>query len=145
LWDEHVVREEDDDNCLIYIDRHIIHEVTSPQAFEGLRLAGRRPWRASSIVATPDHNVPTTDRSRGIEDPVSRLQLATLDASCEEFGIVEFKMDDHRQGIVHVIGPEQGAGERNGTAIGAPGKHSGGDLRAAPAGEPGHDGARPRQ
>ena len=109
LWDEHVVRDEEDGTCLIYIDRHIIHEVTSPQAFEGLRLAGRKPWRVSSIVATPDHNVPTTGRSRGIDDPVSRLQLATLDANCEEFGILEFKMTDHRQGIVHVIGPEQGA------------------------------------
>jgi len=109
LWDSHVVREQDDGTCLIYIDRHLVHEVTSPQAFEGLRLAGRKPWRTSANLATPDHNVPTTDRDKGIEDPVSRLQVETLDQNCSEFGITEFKMDDVRQGIVHVIGPEQGA------------------------------------
>ena len=109
LWDDHVVRSEDDGTALLYIDRHLVHEVTSPQAFEGLRIAGRQPWRASSIVAVPDHNVPTTDRSQGIQDPVARLQVETLDNNCKEFGLTEFDMTDERQGIVHVIGPEQGA------------------------------------
>jgi 3-isopropylmalate/(R)-2-methylmalate dehydratase large subunit len=109
LWDAHVVRTEDDGTALIYIDRHLVHEVTSPQAFEGLRLAGRKPWRINSILAVPDHNVPTTDRSIGIQDPVSRIQVQTLDNNCDEFGLTEFRMDDIRQGIVHVIGPEQGA------------------------------------
>ena len=109
LWDSHVVREQNDGTCLIYIDRHLVHEVTSPQAFEGLRLAGRKPWRTDANLATPDHNVPTTDRDKGIADPISRLQVETLDQNCSEFGITEFKMDDVRQGIVHVIGPEQGA------------------------------------
>ncbi len=109
LWDDHVVRQDDDGTALIYIDRHLVHEVTSPQAFEGLRLAGRQPWRSSSVLATPDHNVPTTDRSQGIEDDVSRLQVETLDQNCVDFGITEFKMNDIRQGIVHVIGPEEGA------------------------------------
>jgi 3-isopropylmalate/(R)-2-methylmalate dehydratase large subunit len=109
LWDDHVVRTEDDGTALLYIDRHLVHEVTSPQAFEGLRIAGRKPWRTSSILAVPDHNVPTTDRSAGIEDPVSRLQVETLDNNCREFGLTEFDMSDVRQGIVHVIGPEQGA------------------------------------
>ena len=109
LWDAHVVRQNDDGTCLIYIDRHLIHEVTSPQAFEGLRLAGRRPWRVDANLATADHNVPTTDRRTGIADPISRLQVDTLDDNCREFGITEFGMHDPRQGIVHVIGPEQGA------------------------------------
>lgn len=109
LWDAHVVRQNDDGTCLIYIDRHLVHEVTSPQAFEGLRLAGRTLWRAAANLATPDHNIPTIDRARGIADPVSRLQVETLDKNCESFGITEFRMDDPRQGIVHVIGPEQGA------------------------------------
>ena len=109
LWDDHVVRSEDDGTALLYIDRHLVHEVTSPQAFEGLRIAGRQPWRISSIVAVPDHNVPTTDRSQGIQDPVARLQVETLDNNCKEFGLTEFDMADERQGIVHVIGPEQGA------------------------------------
>ncbi len=109
LWDDHVVRSEDDGTALLYIDRHLVHEVTSPQAFEGLRLAGRKPWRTSSIVAVPDHNVPTTDRSVGITDPVAKLQVETLDSNCKEFGLTEFTMSDVRQGIVHVIGPEQGA------------------------------------
>ncbi len=109
LWEQHVVREDDDGTALLYIDRHLVHEVTSPQAFEGLRLAGRKPWRASANLATPDHNVPTTERSHGISDPVSRLQVETLDRNCREFGIVEFSMTDPRQGIVHVVGPEQGA------------------------------------
>ena len=112
LWESHVVYQEDDGTALIYIDRHLVHEVTSPQAFEGLKLAGRKPWRVGSILAVPDHNVPTTDRSTGvagIADPISRLQVQTLDANCSEFGVTEFKMNDVRQGIVHVIGPEQGA------------------------------------
>ncbi|RKZ65439.1 MAG: 3-isopropylmalate dehydratase large subunit [Gammaproteobacteria bacterium] len=109
LWHDHVVRSEDDGTALLYIDRHLVHEVTSPQAFEGLRIAGRQPWRSGSIVAVPDHNVPTTDRSQGIVDPVARLQVETLDSNCKEFGLTEFDMSDVRQGIVHVIGPEQGA------------------------------------
>ena len=109
LWNTHVVCTNEDGNTLLYIDRHLVHEVTSPQAFEGLRLAGRKPWRLSSNLAVADHNVPTTDRSEGIADPVSRLQVDTLDKNCAEFGITEFAMHDPRQGIVHVIGPEQGA------------------------------------
>ncbi len=109
LWEAHMVRDNGDGTALLYIDRHLVHEVTSPQAFEGLRLAGRKPWRVDANLATPDHNVPTTDRSHGIADPVSRLQVETLDANCQTFGITEFKMDDIRQGIVHVIGPEEGA------------------------------------
>jgi len=108
LWDAHVVHVEPDGTTLLYIDRHLVHEVTSPQAFEGLKLAGRRPRRADAAIAVPDHNVPTTDRSLGIADPISRLQVETLDANCAEFGIREFHMDDIRQGIVHVIGPEEG-------------------------------------
>jgi 3-isopropylmalate/(R)-2-methylmalate dehydratase large subunit len=109
LWDAHVVRTEPDGTTLLYIDRHLVHEVTSPQAFEGLRLAGRTPWRTNSILAVPDHNVPTTAREQGIADPVSRIQVETLDQNCADFGITEFRMNDLRQGIVHVIGPEQGA------------------------------------
>jgi 3-isopropylmalate/(R)-2-methylmalate dehydratase large subunit len=109
LWDAHVVHENDDGTCLLYIDRHLVHEVTSPQAFEGLRLAGRPVWRADSVLAVPDHNVPTTDRAAGISDPVSRLQVETLDENCRQFGLTEFGLDDPRQGIVHVIGPEAGA------------------------------------
>ncbi len=109
LWDAHKVRENEDGSTLLYIDRQLVHEVTSPQAFEGLRLADRKPWRVDTNLATPDHNVPTTDRQQGISDPVSRLQVETLDENCASFGITEFKMDDVRQGIVHVIGPEQGA------------------------------------
>ena len=113
LWDAHVVREEDG-TALLYIDRHLVHEVTSPQAFEGLRLAGRGLWRTSSILAVPDHNVPTTKQHRGngtegIEDPVAKIQVETLNQNCEDFKVEEFLMDDVRQGIVHVIGPEQGA------------------------------------
>ncbi|MHB8915409.1 MAG: 3-isopropylmalate dehydratase large subunit [Thiobacillus sp.] len=108
LWDAHVVHVESDGTTLLYIDRHLVHEVTSPQAFEGLRLAGRVPRRADAAIAVPDHNVPTTDRSHGIADPISRLQVETLDANCAEYGITEFKMGDIRQGIVHVIGPEAG-------------------------------------
>ena len=114
LWDAHVVREEEGDTALLYIDRHLVHEVTSPQAFEGLRLAGRKLWRTSSILAVPDHNVPTTKQHRGngtagIDDPVAKIQVETLNQNCEDFNIEEFLMDDIRQGIVHVIGPEQGA------------------------------------
>ncbi len=109
LWDEHVVHTEDDGTSVLYIDRHLVHEVTSPQAFEGLDLAGRKVWRLSANLAVSDHNVPTTDRSHGIADPVSRLQVDTLDANCDRLGITQFKMNDRRQGIVHVIGPEQGA------------------------------------
>lgn len=114
LWELHEVSRRDDGSSLIYIDRHILHEVTSPQAFEGLRLAGRKPWRIDANIATPDHNVPTTkaERQGGLEaisDEVSRLQVATLDENCDDFGILEFKMNDPRQGIVHVVGPEQGA------------------------------------
>ena len=114
IWDAHVVRQEDDGTSLLYIDRHLVHEVTSPQAFEGLRLADRGLWRTNSILAVPDHNVPTTKENRGngtegISDPVAKLQIDTLNNNCDEFKINEFHMDDIRQGIVHVIGPEQGA------------------------------------
>jgi len=109
LWDSHLVRQNQYGTGLLYIDRHLVHEVTSPQAFEGLRMAGRKPWRTDSILAVPDHNVPTTNRSAGIADPISRLQVETLDRNCTELGITEFLMNDPRQGIVHVIGPEQGA------------------------------------
>ncbi|MCK9503043.1 MAG: 3-isopropylmalate dehydratase large subunit [Porticoccaceae bacterium] len=113
LWDAHLVETREDGTALLYIDRHIIHEVTSPQAFEGLRLAGRKPWRSDTNVATPDHNVPTDyeERKGGIDtivDEVSRIQVQTLDDNCAEFGIKEFKINDHGQGIVHVMGPEQG-------------------------------------
>lgn len=114
LWNAHLVTQRDDGSALIYIDRHIVHEVTSPQAFEGLRLAGRKPWRVGSVLATPDHNVPTTADERafgveGIADPVSKIQVKTLDDNCDHFGITEFKINDPRQGIVHVVGPESGA------------------------------------
>ena len=114
LWQSHLVRQRDDGSALIYIDRHLIHEVTSPQAFEGLRMAGRKPWRLDANLAVPDHNVPTerVERSGGvaaIADPVSRLQVQTLDDNCRDFDIVEFEINDVRQGIVHVVGPEQGA------------------------------------
>lgn len=109
LWDAHVVHQGQDGTCLIYIDRQLLHEVTSPQAFEGLKLAGRKVWRISANVAVADHNVPTTNRDQGIADPVSRQQLETLDQNCNEYGIVQFGMGDQRQGIVHVMGPEQGA------------------------------------
>src|SRR5262249_36924084 len=112
IWREHLVTERGDGTGLIYIDRHLLHEVTSPQAFDGLRLARRRPWRVGANLATPDHNVPTTDRERGIEgidDETSRIQVITLDENCREFGIEQFDIHDVRQGIVHVVGPEQGA------------------------------------
>ncbi|OEU50506.1 MAG: 3-isopropylmalate dehydratase large subunit [Desulfobulbaceae bacterium S5133MH15] len=114
LWDTHLVHQQEAGSDLIYIDLHLLHEVTSPQAFEGLRMVGRTPWRLGGNLATPDHNVPTTpqERSKGVEgiaDPVSRIQIETLDDNCSQYGIVEFKMNDIRQGIVHVVGPEQGA------------------------------------
>ncbi|MEP7282697.1 MAG: 3-isopropylmalate dehydratase large subunit, partial [Rubrivivax sp.] len=113
LWDDHVVRTEDDGTAILYIDRHLVHEVTSPQAFEGLRIAGRKVWRVSSIVATADHNTPTTGWERGydgIADPISKLQITTLDDNIKAFGAAAyFPFLDHRQGIVHVIGPETGA------------------------------------
>jgi len=109
LWDAHLVRQDPDGTALLYIDRHLVHEVTSPQAFEGLRLAGRRPWRSAANLATADHNVPTAQREQGILDPVAKIQVETLDTNCAETGILEFGMADPRQGIVHVVGPEQGA------------------------------------
>jgi len=112
LWDAHVVRTEADGTALLYIDRHLVHEVTSPQAFEGLRLAGRKPWRKETVVVTPDHNVPTTGQSAGISgiaDPIARTQVETLDANVHEFNLTYFPMNDPRQGIVHVVGPEEGA------------------------------------
>lgn len=113
LWDDHVVSQRDDGSCLIYIDRQLLHEVTSPQAFEGLKLAGRKPWRLDANVATPDHNVPTDKAERAggvaaIADETSRIQVQTLDDNCRDFGVVEFTINDVRQGIVHVVGPEQG-------------------------------------
>lgn len=109
IWDEHIVHTEEDGTATLYIDRHLVHEVTSPQAFEGLDIAGRKVWRLSANLAVSDHNVPTTDRSEGIKDPISKLQVDTLDQNCDRVGITQFKMGDKRQGIVHVIGPEQGA------------------------------------
>src|SRR5215212_8139345 len=113
LWDSHVVHVEDDGTALLYIDRHLVHEVTSPQAYEGLKVAGRKPWRVSSVVATADHNTPTThweEGMAGVRDPLAKLQIQTLDANMKEFGAkVYFPFLDKRQGIVHVIGPEQGA------------------------------------
>jgi 3-isopropylmalate/(R)-2-methylmalate dehydratase large subunit len=109
LWESHVVHAEDDGTAILYIDRHLLHEVTSPQAFEGLKLANRQPWRNSANLVVADHNVPTTDRANGIDDPVSRLQVETLDANAKAFDLTYFSMSDKRQGIVHVIGPEQGA------------------------------------
>ncbi len=113
LWDDHLVAENPDGSALIYIDRQLLHEVTSPQAFEGLKLAGRKPRRLEANLATPDHNVPTTNNEReqgisGIEDPISLIQVKTLDENCDEFGVPQFNIDDIRQGIVHVVGPEQG-------------------------------------
>ena len=112
LWDSHLVTQRDDGSALIYIDRHLLHEVTSPQAFEGLSMAGRVPWRLAANLATVDHNVPTENQSAGvsaIKDPTSRLQVQTLDENCDAFKVTQFKMGDPRAGIVHVIGPEQGA------------------------------------
>ena len=109
LWESHVVRADEDGTTVLYIDRHLVHEVTSPQAFDGLREAKRALWRTSANLAVADHNVPTTDRMGGIADPTSRLQVETLDANAKSYGLTYFNMNDKRQGIVHVIGPEQGA------------------------------------
>ena len=109
LWESHVVHTAEDGTTILYIDRHLVHEVTSPQAFEGLKLANRKPWRNAANLVVADHNVPTTHRAGGIEDPVSRLQVETLDANAKAYGLTYFNMQDKRQGIVHVIGPEQGA------------------------------------
>lgn len=109
LWDRHVVTRYDDERDLLYVDRHLVYEVTSPQAFESLRLRGRAPWRADTVLATADHNVPTKDRHLGVQDPLSRAQVQQLSENCRTFGLTEFGLDDPRQGIIHVIGPEQGA------------------------------------
>jgi 3-isopropylmalate/(R)-2-methylmalate dehydratase large subunit len=108
IWNQHLVHQQEDGTCILYIDRHLIHEVTSPQAFEGLRLANRTPRQPQAALAVADHNVPTSDRSEGIKEPQSRLQVETLERNAEEFGIPLFRMSDERQGIVHIIGPEQG-------------------------------------
>ena len=111
VWDAHVVGSRDDGTTIVYIDTHLLHEVTSPQAFEGLRLAGRSPWRRHANLATPDHNVPTTGRHMGIAgitDTIAKEQVIALDDNCKEFEILQFDIHDKRQGIVHVIGPEQG-------------------------------------
>jgi len=108
IWENHLVHRQDDGTCLIYIDRHLVHEVTSPQAFEGLRNAGRKVHRPHATLAVADHNVPTTDRSKGITEEESRIQVETLEQNCRDFGVPYFSMDDIRQGIVHIIGPEQG-------------------------------------
>ena len=109
LWESHLVHKDKNGNALLYIDRHLIHEVTSPQAFEGLKFANRKPWRASANLAVADHNIPTEKRNEGISDPISALQINTLIMNCKDFNVPYIPMDDIRQGIVHVIGPEQGA------------------------------------
>ncbi|HZD26677.1 MAG TPA: aconitase family protein, partial [Alphaproteobacteria bacterium] len=106
IWDSHLVDQQEDGTCVLYIDRHLVHEVTSPQAFEGLRMAGRKVRRPDATLAVADHNVPTTDRSKGIDDEESKLQVDTLTRNCAEFGVPYFSMEDVRQGIVHIIGPE---------------------------------------
>src|SRR5678816_2472652 len=108
IWDSHLVDRQADGTCLIYIDRHLVHEVTSPQAFEGLRMAGRKVRRPELTLAVADHNVPTKDRDQGITEPESRLQVETLEKNAHDFGVEYFAMNDIRQGIVHIIGPEQG-------------------------------------
>ena len=108
IWESHLVHRQDDGTCLLYIDRHLVHEVTSPQAFEGLRTSNRKVHRPNATLAVADHNVPTTDRSKGITEPESRIQVETLEQNCRDFGVPYFSMDDIRQGIVHIIGPEQG-------------------------------------
>jgi 3-isopropylmalate/(R)-2-methylmalate dehydratase large subunit len=108
IWESHLVHQDADGTALLYVDRHLVHEVTSPQAFEGLRMAGRKVRRPDLTIAVPDHNVPTTDRSKGISEPESRLQVETLDENAKEFGLVYYPMSDIRQGIVHIVGPEQG-------------------------------------
>jgi len=114
IWDSHLVNQREDGTALIYIDRHLIHEVTSPQAFEGLKMSGRVPWRSDANLAVPDHNIPTTTDERrqglsGIKDPVSKIQVKALEDNCKENNILSLGMNDIRQGIVHVMGPEQGA------------------------------------
>jgi 3-isopropylmalate/(R)-2-methylmalate dehydratase large subunit len=108
IWDSHLVDAQADGSCLLYIDRHLVHEVTSPQAFEGLRMTGRKVRRPEATLAVADHNVPTADREKGIVDPESRLQVETLEKNCAEFGVEYLAIDDIRQGIVHIVGPEQG-------------------------------------
>ena len=108
IWNDHLVHEQDDGTCLLFVDRHLVHEVTSPQAFEGLRNSNRKVRQPNLTLAVADHNVPTTDRTKGIEDEDSRIQVETLEKNCNEFGIELFGMNDKRQGIVHIIGPEQG-------------------------------------
>ncbi len=117
IWDAHVVHRQNDGTCVLYIDRHLVHEVTSPQAFEGLRMAGRKVRRPDLTVAVADHNVPTTDRSKGIEDAESRIQVETLAKNAQDFGVMHFGMDDIRQGIVHIIGPEQGLTQPGNTIV----------------------------
>ncbi len=117
LWETHVVRDNGDGTALLYIDRQLVHEVTSPQAFAGLRLANRPVWRVGANLAVVDHNVPTTDRDKGIADPISAIQIDALDQNCREYGIVQFGLHDRRQGIVHVIGPEQGATQPGMTVV----------------------------
>ena len=113
LWQRHLVEQSGDGEALLYVDRHLVYEVTSPQAFEGLRLAGRRAWRPETVLATADHNVPTTLAERAsidaIADPLSRMQVRQLDTNCREFGITQFGITSRQQGIIHVVGPEQGA------------------------------------
>ena len=108
IWESHLVDQQEDGTCLLYVDRHLVHEVTSPQAFEGLRQSGRKVRRPDAVLAVPDHNVPTTDRSQGIAEEQSRIQVETLQQNCRDFGITLFDVSDIRQGIVHIIGPEQG-------------------------------------
>ncbi len=108
IWNEHLVHQQEDGTALLYVDRHLIHEVTSPQAFEGLRSANRKVRKPNLTLAVADHNVPTIDRSKGIDDKESKIQVETLDINCKEFGIEVFNMKDKRNGIVHIIGPEQG-------------------------------------
>ena len=108
IWNDHVVTNNDDGTSIIYIDRHLVHEVTSPQAFEGLKIAGRSVRQPQFTLATADHNVPTMDRDKGIADPESKLQVETLEQNCADHGIIYLSMNDNRQGIVHIIGPEQG-------------------------------------
>ena len=108
IWNEHLVHQQEDGTALLFVDRHLIHEVTSPQAFEGLRNSNRKVRQPTLTLAVADHNVPTTDRSKGIDDIESKIQVDTLETNCKEFGIKLFGMDDKRQGIVHIIGPEQG-------------------------------------
>lgn len=117
IWDAHVVHKQDDGTCVLYIDRHLVHEVTSPQAFEGLRMAKRKVRRPDLTIAVADHNVPTTDRSKGIDDPESRIQVDTLETNARDFGIEHYGMDDIRQGIVHIIGPEQGLTQPGNTIV----------------------------